>query len=81
MRFCRFISKAALVSLIGTYLLYLSLAISAIPQAVRWHIFGVHIILIYTTLGLSICGLFCRSLICVIYLVAVLPVVYFQFFS
>lgn len=81
MRFCRLINTAALVSLVSTYVLYLSLAMSAIPQAVRWHIFGVHIILIYTTLGFSICGLFCRSVSCAICLVAVLPLVYFQFLS
>lgn len=78
MRFIAWLAGILLVLAYGTYALLLC---SNIAQAVKWYIFGLHMLLIVVTFLVGVLGIFRGSRFCMLVIVADAPLVYLQFLS
>jgi hypothetical protein len=78
-------SKVIVVIAAGSlFLAYATYAVTLFPvisQSARWYVFGFHMSLIILTLFAAIIGVLRGSRVCLLALIAILPLVYLQFFS
>ena len=77
----RLTTKLAGISLALAYGTYILLAVPAIPQGFKWHIFGLHMLLIVATLLVGAYGALRGSRFCIFAILADAPLVYAQFLS